>query len=350
MNLSTPSAPQQMPLAYPFHLLIASAPTPTEDESDSDNESPPAPDHSQKALQLVKDRLLCKATLESIPPKSSYRAWFLGGQGYGSAPWLLHSSHGKGLLGLKALAFTENLRLRLLLPIFNLETENSSWSCQCGSRLYPLQHGFDDHHGLGCRNAVLLKCWRHDRIKDFLVSQLQRLISSAGTVETLKVDIPGRNGSPGKRADIMVSLSRDVFFIDLAITNNGCQTARRAGSCSKSGKAALLKEASKTRQWSKVFDPTQLDRCFVPFVIEAGGRHGTKATDFLDKICGLEQLTHIPNHSVATARRSLLRGIASINAHHNALLMERFHNASKLTPFPKFSCPLSRVRRKSRPS
>jgi len=61
-----------------------------------------------------------------IPIQSSFRAWFLGGQGKGSAPWLLHSSHGSGLLRLKAIDFAENLRLRMLLPIFNVDNSNAA--------------------------------------------------------------------------------------------------------------------------------------------------------------------------------------------------------------------------------
>jgi len=300
------------------------------DDSDDDEPSPPT-GITQRSLQLVKDQALFKKVLASIPANSSFRSWFTGGLGRGSAPWLLHCSHGTGLLRLTPTDFAENLRLRLLLPIFNVQNENATWSCTCGRRLQSLQHGFDDHHGLGCRKSVLSKCDRHDRIKDFLIQQFKLLVRNGGIVSEHEVDIPGINGGRGKRTDILIKLGADVFYIDVSIINNSCQIARRAGSGSKSGKAALLRESTKTSDWSKVLDHIQLQRSFIPFVIETGGHLGTRGCDFLDKLCGLQRLSFIPDDSIATTRRFISRGIATIIARSNATLIRQFRQNCRLT-------------------
>ena len=323
------STPSRTPTAT--HLDRQPHPDPEDsDDSDDDDHHPSSP-LSQRSFQLVKDRALYKKVLASIPANSSYRAWFTGGRGKGSAPWLLHCSHGSGLLRLTPTDFAENLRLRLLLPMFNVQNENATWSCSCGRRLQSLQHGFDDHHGLGCRKSVLAKCDRHDRIKDFLIQQLKLLVRNGGIVSEHEVDVEGINGGRGKRTDILIKLGPDVYFIDVSVINNSCQIARRAGSGSKPGKASILRESSKTCDWSKVLDPVQLQRSFIPFVIETGGHLGTRGSDFLDKICGLQRLSFIPDDSVATTRRFISRGIATIIARSNAELTRQFRQNCRLT-------------------
>ena len=312
------------------------------DDSDEDDHTPSSP-LSQRSLQLIKDLSLFKKVLASIPAHSSYRAWFTGGRGKGSAPWLLHCSHGSGLLRLTPTDFAENLRLRLLLPMFNVQNENATWSCSCGRRLQSLQslqHGFDDHHGLGCRKSVLAKCDRHDRIKDFLIQQFKLLVRNGGIVSEHEVDIEGINGGRGKRTDIMITLGPDVYFIDVSVISNSCQIARRAGSGSKPGRAAILRESSKTNDWSKVLSPIQLQRNFIPFVIETGGHLGKRGIDFLDKLCGLQRLFFIPDHAVATTRRFMTRGIATIIARSNAELTRQFRLNCRLTFLHSPSPPL----------
>ena len=306
--------------------------------SDDDEPLPPPNDFSQKSLQLLKDKVLFANVLAMIPDKSSYKAWFRGGCGKGNAPWLLHSAIGRGIMHLKPEEFAENLRLRLLLPIFNLASSNASWSCNCGTRLYALQNGFDDHHALGCRNLVLAKCERHTSLKEFLTKQFAALLGNSGTVGAHEVDITGPLGNV-KRTDISITCGPNIWHIDLSITNNGCQLARSNKSCDKVGAAARSREKSKTTAWSKVFTATELARNFVPFVIECGGHLGDRAVDLIDKLSKLDRLCHIPDHKIASTRRNLQSGISTIIARYNAKLMRQFRNKCSLTLLHENSQP-----------
>ena len=92
----------------------------------------------------------------------------------------------------------------------------------------------------------------------------------------------------------------------------------------KPGAAALCSEKSKIQAWSKVLTAVQLAQNFVPFVIECGGRIGDNANDLIDQFSKLDRLCHISDHKIASARRTLQRGLSIINARYNAKLMSQF--------------------------
>jgi len=273
---------------------------------------------SQKTLQGRKDKTLHQKILASFPPLSSNAAWLLSGSDKRSASWLRNDtqSNGFGFPCLTKGHFTENLRLRLLLPLFNPEGGRGfGHMCKCGRKIVP---GRDDQHGLHCHKEAGRRNGRHNRVRDLLCTFIRGVVKGHGTADKETPVANSSNAAVVKIADIRVQVGAEVFFVDVGICSAANSAALSAGSSKTAGKASEHMETRKVGHWTPVLGKQSCAKQMIPFVVEAGGKLGFCAGAFLDKLCGMDYTVNTASSKIAGQRRFFMKALSAVTARSNA--------------------------------
>ncbi len=220
----------------------------------------------------------------------SWQSWFRSCKFKGSGRWLAGMS--SNLFG--EYQFTQNdqytaaLRLRLLCEPaggFQSPCRLCGLSSRTGGTRGPgiaaeeTKEEEEDSdiilHGLDCAQAQFFWYRRHNAIRDLLFSFLKSIgykpmkEGEAQIDEDLRPDIVYDPGGANR-----------TVLIDVAIVNPSSRSYRRLAPHDKDDAAAIQREKDKERHYQRLTGYK-----VVPFVVEATGRLGPKARDFLDGIC-----------------------------------------------------------------
>jgi len=135
-------------------------------------------------------------------------------------------------------------------------------------------------HALTCIRAQGIVTKRHDHLRDVLASALRRMFGPH-TVQVEPAMGPGL-----RRPDIILTLGGTrTFLIDVAVANPVAQQYLNRNSDRVVLAAASDFETRKRRQYELTLQALNLQpSALVPFVVEATGRFGDAAMEFLDLI------------------------------------------------------------------
>ena len=212
--------------------------------------------------------------------KDHMMAWFLSSSSKGTGQWL-NWRGGADLRGqLSPSEFLENIRLRLLIEPYHLrgditcpQCDNVSYSCS------PL-------HALDCNRLKPSRTRRHDKV----AALLYRLLKTCFNEDKVIKEGALPNGCGTYRADVLWNQGPCTHVLDIAIVDPAAPTYRAEGSFYIPNTAAIVRENAKRR----LFGMTQVEHTsFTPFVIEATGRLGPSARNWLETTFGAAHKHHI---------------------------------------------------------
>ena len=156
--------------------------------------------------------------------------------------------------------------------------------CGCGADVgqHPL-------HGLTCELEQGYSIYRHNKVvRDVLVGYIKAVQKDA--VVTLEPELPVRLGAPAAVADIKVEIGQVAFFVDVTVRDPSSGRYHADGVEEPSN---IYQDAASKRGQEEKRNRYH-DRCleqFIPgerelviFAVEATGRLGTEAMQFLRKI------------------------------------------------------------------
>ena len=92
-------------------------------------------------------------------------------------------------------------------------------------------------------------------------------------------------------------------------------------------------EASKIAKYSNHMGMESTASQFVPFVVEATGRLGKKASEFIDRWSGITGPGQHPDERQAKARRFFLSRVSVIVAKYNARMIQFYRESSRLVHY-----------------
>jgi hypothetical protein len=200
-------------------------------------------------------------------------------------------------------AFRDSLRRRLLFPPTRIQTRAAQG---CGCR-----------HDVAAHPTHLLDCgakntFYYDKRHHDVSNQLAHLLRSS--INQHHVD---REFNPdGRRADLVVDTGGCIYIIDVSITNPSCRTTLEHGSDRTSDVGARLRETSKRASYARIPSlrlAPYTNHQFVPFIVEATGRLGPSALEFLNGALDSEDDSH--------ARSYFLSAISACIALYNSLMI-----------------------------
>ena len=115
------------------------------------------------------------------------------------------------------------------------------------------------------------------------------------------------------------------------------QLSKSPSSASTPLVAALTEEIRKKRRYDLFVEYPENFR-FVPFVIEATGRLGTQATDFIEEMSDLrKEAFNLPDEGIANIRRYFLRTVNATIIKGNAQIIRKFRTQVVPPIFPEGS-------------
>ena len=144
-------------------------------------------------------------------------------------------------------------------------------------------------------------------VRDYLaeVIKVHARMEPRTSVET-EVTIPGTGPRGAKKADILVRRGPETIMIDVGIVEPAAPSYRAEGSHLREEVAASIMAARKQREFA---DAAISDVSFVPFIVEATGRLGKTAMDFLQDGFGEQYV----EYQVNTFVRRMSAAIAKMN-------------------------------------
>jgi len=278
----------------------------------------------QRVLWKRRMKLLHTEFIEDPNIPDSTKAWITSCATRGCASWLYSAVQSSPQLQISADDYLENIRLRLGLPI----TETNAHvplMCYCDDT--QLNHPNLDHHALGCKSVSIDRIYRHEVVVHHLIQTLKRLFPKCEIIKFKRVQDENElnNGDPEKPkriSDFQFTVDGRKHFIDVAVVNPSAPTyiAKQPSSSTVPLVAAGTEELRKRSKYEK-FLPTPDDFRFIAFVVEATGRLGTKASEFLDSMTGLDkepfaltdrEIAHIRRYLVHVINAAIIRGNARI--------------------------------------
>ena len=169
-------------------------------------------------------------------------------------------------------------------PFEGMQGEEGEMRCGCGADVgqHPL-------HGLTCELEQGYSIYRHNKVvRDVLVGYIKAVQKDA--VVTLEPELPVRLGAPAAVADIKVEIGQVAFFVDVTVRDPSSGRYHADGVEEPSN---IYQDAASKRGQEEKRNRYH-DRCleqFIPgerelviFAVEATGRLGTEAMQFLRKI------------------------------------------------------------------
>jgi hypothetical protein len=243
-------------------------------------------------------------------------AWFISSQFKTSGRWLSGKSNiffGKyGLLGKD---FEEAIRLRLLLPPIVDDLEINPRKCTCG-HICSISKPF---HLLDCAGSRFYVNERHNKIRDLLQEFIKSCLPDGSVIEK-EVSFQVTTATV-ITADLQYEIDNNLHYIDVTVANPASQSYLDKGSAGTPDVASKWKEQAKIRRYSVLGNAVQTGR-FIPFAVEATGRLGPAAAQFLQRMAG-------HRHDL---RNRFIDQMNVIIAHHNGQLIANRRAELSLVP------------------
>ncbi len=267
----------------------------------------------QKSITKVLESELfepVKQRLASSDATKEEAALLVSGSCPGISSWLYSGTTSLPSLRLSHHAFILALRLRLLLP----EVDDDLVTRRCESCHLDNIREHSKFHGLMCKGPSVMRSQRHDEVCDALV-------------ELLKVALPGNDktivreyvitqdrtvANEHNRADIFVRHQHQCFYIDVSVTCPCASNLRNNNTYLTPGGPGTWVENNKIRTYKNKHGNGFIKN-FVPFVLESTGRFASRASQFLDLICGLGGFRPDDDSSVvARARQYFVKRVSML--------------------------------------
>jgi hypothetical protein len=124
-------------------------------------------------------------------------------------------------------------------------------------------------------------------------------------------------------------------YIDFVVTNPASKTNIEVGSANVPLSAAKKAENKKIYKYSRFVDaPPDLVSNLVPFAIEITGRFGDRASNFIKKVCKLDQLIPIEDCNLRLSREWYFRRVSTQFARNRASLLRKFFRSLSVVSDP----------------
>jgi hypothetical protein len=137
------------------------------------------------------------------------------------------------------------------------------------------------YHCLNCVRMAPERTRRHDAVRDAVFKSLQRIFGT--NAAQLEPVLPSAS-----RGDIRLMTGETVHILDVSVVNPACDKHIAAGSDTSGSRAADAKARAKRLKYQRELTAMGLQpNALVPFVVEATGRLGTDAEDFITKLATL---------------------------------------------------------------
>ena len=208
-------------------------------------------------------------------------AWFLSSSTHGSGHWMTWRGGSDGRFRFSPAEYIESLRLRLLVAPFSVDGNARCDHCNVSMHDSPL-------HPLDCEFHMAARTRRHNRVRDLLFLMLKSSWPTAaiGKEQELPGALVGKAALP---MDITVRRADGrVYAIDVTIAEPAAPTYVTVGSAREEDVAAMEREKDKWAGYKTHYGETGAPGVtFVPFAVEATGRVGPIALDFLDDTMGV---------------------------------------------------------------
>ena len=271
---------------------------------------------------------------------NAIKAWTLSLAAEGCTSWFFSAVQTSPQLQIPSDDYLENIRLRLGLPIVEMD---KLWTLMCFCDNTHLD-GFDqEFHALCCRVASEYRMARHDRVQYLLIQYLKRIFPTCEIIKYKRIQDEeelnaGEPEQPRKISDFQLTVDGKKYFIDIAIVNPSSPSymSKSPSSTTTPLVAALTEEIRKKRRYDLLEHPENFR--FIPFVIEATGRLGTQATDFIEEMSDLrKEAFNLPDDNLANIRRYFLRAVNATIIKGNAQIIRKFRTQVVPPIFPEGS-------------
>jgi hypothetical protein len=237
-----------------------------------------------KELRLFSKTAILVAKQQTCPAEA---AWFISNSTSCTGRFLCWRGGIIGRFRMGNAAYRDSLRRRLLFPPTRIQVR-AAQGCGChqDSAAHPT-------HLLDCsaKNTFYYDKRHHD-----VCNQLAHLLCSSTNQHHVDREVNLETGNPdGRRADLVVDSGGCIYIIDVCITNPSCRTTLVHGSDRTQDVGAGLRETSKRASYARIPSLHQdpyIGHEFVPFVVEATGRLGPSALEFLKSSLDSEEDAH----------------------------------------------------------
>ena len=263
---------------------------------------------TQKTLCAAVHTATLAELQESLLDDKLGQAWFLSGSFKGSASWT-----GPGLpvaYEVPEDAYIRALNLRLLLPAPWMPADQHIVCRFCAINRCPDAR----FHGLNCSACSGIRTTRHNAVRDAVADGLVRIFSRAAVV------VEPATGQDLRRPDILLTVGQKVWLIDIAVVNPASSKHVSNGSDTVPLAASAAMETKKRADYAPTLPVLNLDpSALVPFVVEATGRLGKGALDFLDAL--LTAPGRNPHCNVSNTTRFMIGRITAAIIRGNSLAL-----------------------------
>ena len=287
------------------------------------------PSISQSSLQAIVDKRTRDEILQLLDSAPHTAAWFISGSSVGCAHWLQAASSASRHTRLFLGHFVTVLRQRLLLPASNLSNAAIRAVCTCGVALIEDPHD-QRPHCLSCSKLAPMWLRRHNELRDILYSFLDKILPSNNRHLQLECPLEANESNAHRTADICVRVGPEYYYLDVSVVD----PTRTRYHGRPAGSAALERERDKLAHIMAGVGPSIQPAQIIPFVIEATGRLGEKARDFIDMLSGISRIIPVPDDHLAACRRSLLRSLSCCSAKWFSLISDQHQKLITLTTNP----------------
>jgi hypothetical protein len=247
-------------------------------------------------------------------------------------------------LYLKKSTYLVGLRMRLLLHPFEEELCGAPEGgdvvavCSCKARIKPSE----PFHFLDCTSTKGYMKARHDAVVDVLARFLKRKFPSVEIQKELPLAVKAEFAGDSVRSDLFIYFpgSGRSFHIDVTVTNPAAPYYRALVPCPhiSPDAANTHRDVAKIEYYRKATSPditssdTPHKRCYT-FNVEATGRMGPSASDFIREIYACNDMGHLlTSPYIPSPFSGLLRELAYTTTKYNAFafLFHKRTNDAKL--------------------
>jgi hypothetical protein len=253
---------------------------------------------SQKALSTLRDKDTVTELKCAEWVTKCQKAWLLS-LGVSSSSILFDAAEPVKRFQLAQSEFRVFLRMRLLM-LEPFVGPNMDVTCEC--------NGIGDRvvtqgHGALCAHTSAERTARHNAIC-YALQEFLRLVLPANTTVQREVFV-----GDSAVADLRFAFEGTEYWVDVSVANPHIVSALQRHSDQESLVAASIRESTKRAHYAAALRNNGNRVIFIPFVLEATGAWGKAATEFLDKLCGIEGLAPAANEILASRRRFLKKNI-----------------------------------------
>ena len=256
------------------------------------------------------------------------KAWHLSTSFSGSGLWL---SSSPGCRRLTPQAFRDNLALRLLLPATWAPPGAVMVCTHCDP--YPEEDHTPDFrfHCLNCRRGNGARTERHDAVRNCVANGLKKLFGPQAVQVEPHLQAAGapRLAEP----DIALHTGAGVVYLDVSVVNPACQSHLGHRSDTDQAAAAAHMEQTKVNRYRETLLALGLEAgALVPFVVEATGRFGPAASQFMASLGDRPGIR--PGVNVATTVRFMIATLRSHILVGNSVCTSRVRDLALALPDP----------------